>query len=396
MKFDVMILGSGVTGLSTLYHLRQRGVHRVALLAPHSHPSASHQAAGWLSGSLMDNFSRLNQAHGPVTAGDFWRFANLAFDRLNAFAMTAGTPPARRARLRLITSDHELREAEAATHLAAAAGITDLRLWRRPELTEAMLSRWGLTAGSFTDRVLAVQDDGDRGAFLESSVLLAALAAAAGSMTVARFPAAGSLDVDHRGARATCEDGQQVEAELAVVAAHLQLGVLVPELAPALVSVADQWLQLTPAGTAVALPPGLAFTANHSHEWGVVTSAGELRLGGARYLRPLGGLEATTASIEPKVTARLAALANATWSLPPAWEAPIKVTASLDCRPCDELPLIGPMFGRDRLLVATGYMGNGLTMGFLAGACLAELITTGQSPALPRMLWPERLRSLEA
>ena len=47
-----------------------------------------------------------------------------------------------------------------------------------------------------------------------------------------------------------------------------------------------------------------------------------------------------------------------------------------------------------RIFLATGYMGSGLTMGYLAGQCMAELILTGACPKLPRRLWPERLRSL--
>jgi glycine/D-amino acid oxidase-like deaminating enzyme len=53
------------------------------------------------------------------------------------------------------------------------------------------------------------------------------------------------------------------------------------------------------------------------------------------------------------------------------------------------------MFGEGRILVATGFMGQGLTQGFFAGRCLAELVAHGAAAALPRRLWPERLRSLE-
>ena len=72
----------------------------------------------------------------------------------------------------------------------------------------------------------------------------------------------------------------------------------------------------------------------------------------------------------------------------------VTTTALIGVRPCDELPIIGPMYGNDRLLFACGYLGNGLSWGFQAGKCLAELITEGQSATLPRQLWPERLRSM--
>jgi glycine/D-amino acid oxidase-like deaminating enzyme len=54
------------------------------------------------------------------------------------------------------------------------------------------------------------------------------------------------------------------------------------------------------------------------------------------------------------------------------------------------------MYGNGRMLVACGYMGTGLSWGFLAGKCLADLIASGHAKDLARSLWPERLRSLES
>ena len=72
-----------------------------------------------------------------------------------------------------------------------------------------------------------------------------------------------------------------------------------------------------------------------------------------------------------------------------------EVSTRLECKACDELPLIGPSHGGSRILLGTGYGLHGIGLGFMAGKCLAELIHFGKSDALPRICWPERLRSWE-
>ena len=49
----------------------------------------------------------------------------------------------------------------------------------------------------------------------------------------------------------------------------------------------------------------------------------------------------------------------------------------------DSYPFIGPLPGRERLLVAAGFTGHGGPYWAVAGQCLAELIATGHAdPAL--------------
>ena len=71
------------------------------------------------------------------------------------------------------------------------------------------------------------------------------------------------------------------------------------------------------------------------------------------------------------------------------------VHSALGIRPCDELPIIGPMFGDSRILLSTGYMGSGLAMGFGGGKAVSELILSGRCHWLPYGLHPQRLRTLE-
>jgi glycine/D-amino acid oxidase-like deaminating enzyme len=385
--YDVVVIGGGVAGLSARRSLAALGVGSVALSHSTGTPCASRLAAGIIQGGQSDNFTRVSHAHGAEFAAGLWRLGDAAFDAVVSFCRDAGVPVATARRLRLVTSPAELTEAEKAVEQLAAAGLVG-RL-RRTDSGDPLI-------GEVTPRVLAVQDDGPRGGVVDAGRLLDALAAAAPS---AELPPVEHIDTSASRLRLALADGTSVTCEVAVCAAHLGIGTLVPQLRAALVSVADQWSPVTLAADADARAwgtPGVVYSANHTYEWGAVTAPGRLVLGGGRYLRPWAGIEAETAVAEESITKHLLGQLAKTFAFGRGATPAGPAQALLDCRPCDELPIVGPMFGDGRVLVATGFMGTGLTLGFLAGQCLAELVANGRSDRLPRRLWPERLRTLEA
>lgn len=388
-NFDVVVIGTGITGLSAAFHLAGAGIEKVALSGPDpAWPATSAASAGLAAGGQNDNYTRVTNAHGSEFAKDLWRFGDASYDALAAWCALSGVPFQAARRLRLITSDHELKESEEAARQMAAAKLPST-LMKRP------------TAGPFADeltaRILAVQDDGPRGAWVDVGAALAKLADALPSTT--RLPAVRAIEPrpGKGGLTLTLEGGTKARCEMVIVAAHLAIARLVPEIAPALVSVADQWseLRLATPRTGAWTAPGIVFSLNHTYEWGVTRPDGGIALGGGRYLRPMGGMEAKEASGLPKIEAHLLEQLAKSFTFGSGAVA-VRTMAALDCRPCDELPIIGPMFGEGRILVATGFMGQGLTQGFFAGQCLAELVAHGAAAALPRWLWPERLRSLES
>ncbi len=384
--FDVVVIGQGISGLSVLYHLKALDVHRVALASEGAPSPTVGRGAGLLIGGQVDNFTRVSHAHGAEFAASLWRFGDAGFDLVMRYAESKNLKVARKRRLRLITSEPELVEARLAAEQLQGFGFS----------TRLLEGRAAAEAGVGQDvgaRVIAVQDDGDRGAALEGVALLAHLAR---DVKAPRLGAVRQLTPAGNSMLVEFVDGSSVQAEIVVVAAHLGTKVLVPNLADALVSYADQWSEVRLAkGATVPELEGVVFSANQTYEWGVFTSDRTLRLGGGRYLRPMAGIEATTATAEPRITAHLLEQLAKTFPFAGGAEA-LTTTGFLDIRPCDELPVIGPMYGSGRILVAAGYMGSGLTMGFIAGKCIAELIKHGRSDTLPRRLWPERLRSLES
>lgn len=374
--YDIAIVGQGISGLSLAYHLQKNSKHSILLIHDHWHEASSISSASALSGGQFDNFTRVSQAHGFDFAKDFWRFGDMAFDECLAFVRQHHVPVHQYRRRRYVVSEHELKECEKAVD----------------QLRKANLAGQLLPPVPSTSSILAIQDEGQRGASVDARALLQALEAKVNCDRML-----GSLlEYKHQeaGLKLSFKDGRQVNCEILVLACHLGVGELIPSLSSALVSYADQWSRFAwpkeVRGSSV-LQTGEVFSLNHTYEWGVVEEQ-SLIFGGGRYLRPLAGIGATGARVEPHIIEHLKKCLAKYFHL----DLPlVSSSAGLEIRPCDELPVIGPMYGEDRLFVSTGYMGLGLSMGFFSGKCLAELILKGSSPQLLRRLWPERLRSLQ-
>ncbi|MBI2601680.1 MAG: FAD-binding oxidoreductase [Deltaproteobacteria bacterium] len=375
--YEVAIVGEGITGLSTAFHLRKHGVKVITV----SHPrraAYSQSSAGLLAGGMADNFSRFSHAHGLDFAKELWTFANRGFDDVVTFAKEHKVPFVQNRRLRLIVSEAENREAEIAVDQMNKVGLSG-------KLVKASQSTFfhGLSS-----RVLSVQDDGEKGAWIDTEALTGALRTAdAFRMEKPLHSFAkgsdGKLDLEF-------SDGSSIRSEILVLACHDHIGHFLPQLSDALVTFADQWSE-------VEVPQldegaGIVFSANHGHEWGLLLPH-KIHVGGGRYMRKLAGIGALEPQEIPEIAKHLREQLSKTFDWAQNTELK-KTTPLLDIWPCDELPVIGPMFGESRVFLATGYMSSGLSLGFEAGRCLSELILKGKSERLPRRLYPERLRSL--
>jgi glycine/D-amino acid oxidase-like deaminating enzyme len=216
-----------------------------------------------------------------------------------------------------------------------------------------------------------------------------------------RLPAIARLDSDAEGISLTCSSPTlRVKAEIVIVACHIKTAEILPDLDPILINLVDQWdeFEFTDSRPSLSLKPGDFFKLNYGQTWGMITPDLKLRVGGSRFLRgekadsiqakdnPFkeGSHSKKISTFHTKICHQIASPSSSH----------IRSQTFVDILPCDELPIIGPMYNDSRVLLATGFYGFGLPLVSLAGQWLAQIIDQGKAPALLPCFLPNRLRSL--
>ena len=374
--YDIAIIGKGITGLSSAYALRESG-YKICFSDDPLESSATEASAKMITGGFIDNFTRISQRHGLDHAKSAWEFADQAFDALLFFAKTHDIPYKIGSRIRLIETEDERIESLKAVEQLRAAGFESLFT---ESLPEGALHLFGQ------------QIDAPRAATLEKSRLLKTLSSKTSQIPSIDRTLSLHKEKNHFVLKTASET---ILAEVVILANHLGIRNLLPSLREVFVPSQDQWLRLsTRDGVTLPFPVGSVLTWRHGHYWASVEKRNQICLGGARFFRPMAGFEAEAPELNDKVSRHL----------PEAWakyfpdallESILEQQPGLDIRPCDEIPVIGPMFGESGLFVGAGYMGQGLSLGFKAGQSLANIVL-GKPDELPRFFWPERHRSLSA
>lgn len=380
-NFEVVVVGSGITGLSAVHHLQCRGVRRIGLITSSEQIGISSKSAGILSGGPWDNYSRLTQNHGLEFAKTLLQIMRSSFIGLSDEIRRCGVPMVMGKRFRLITSDHEMNEAQIAVQQLNEAGF--------PSAIQK-----ASTNGQWGKGVMGIQDEGINGAICGVPLFLQSWQR---EFKVKNF--VGDVNrVDQKDGQVliSFRDGRQLKSVMVVLACHAAIPLIMPALQEVLIPYVDQWSIYSVKSSAVPtyFAPGNVISANHGNEWGGIDASGKIRWGGARYLRPLAGIGSWQGQMSAKITEHLEHRLQE-YIQKGVIEKTDGGESFVDFWPCDELPVIGPMYGNEQILIASGFMGQGLIWGYFAGKVLAELITTGKCATLPPRLTPKRFRSLE-
>jgi glycine/D-amino acid oxidase-like deaminating enzyme len=379
---DCLIVGAGITGRSLYWHLRQRGYKRLLVIDEEAAPSSSQLASGYVLPGCWDNMTRLTHARGDEVARKVWQVGQDAARSLTRFIGEQGLSPLAGERWRFAVSAGEWEELQQAVSQIQRLGFA-ADIWA----PRALASRFPAAAAD----IAGAQQEGEGSSWLAPAELMSALPLAGSHFKRDRVQ---QIDVEADGVQVTGRKSSY-RCELVVIAAHLGVAPLTHLPAETLVPFADQWhdCEVADWGALAPLPLGSFISFQHGHLWGVKVSPDRLLVGGARFLRPLAGIGASQSEYSKKIERFLCERWASLW--PGLQLKVVKGRALEGLQPCDEMPIIGPMFGEPRVLVATGFANQGLSLGFWAGEQLAALIDAGEAPQLPRMFWPERLRSWE-
>lgn len=175
-------------------------------------------------------------------------------------------------------------------------------------------------------------------------------------------------------------DKGQIEAKSIVHATNAFTHHLLPELKDIITPVRGQVIATEP----VPRLWDFDWLANNSYEYAIQRLDGRIIFGGMRRRSPTreSGVEDDT-TLEPNVSQGLRSFLREAFE--PLREAKIDYewTGIMGYTP-DDNPLIGKVPGRPDEYIAAGYTGHGMSVGFLAGKTLAETIAGKQEVFIPK------------
>lgn len=377
-EFDVIVVGDGLFARSCIQALTQLKCNRVAQIKQDQVRARFQDDPGYLIGRWIDNFTRIQHAFGNEVARDLWRFAEHALTSVESlFPDVAGYCSGDL--YRVLESQHEIQEASLAVKLQNHCGFTS-EIIPPPQ------------RGTFTQNLkdhVYLQVDTAKSGCLDPEQMLHHLTPA-GSVHIvdARVE---EIKEREDGVQVFLESGQQVSSHFLIFADAQILIELYPHWKNILIPYGNQWAEFELKAS--FFEPGSTYIFRHGADILHSISERSFRFTGGRRLRKLAGVGQSVPTLSNEFLDYFRDLVRMYWQAAPNYVC-VRQQAFVDFRTCDELPLIGPLSGQHRMLMGCGFMGQESTWGFAAGKCVAEIVMTGTCAELPRLFWPERLRSL--
>jgi glycine/D-amino acid oxidase-like deaminating enzyme len=341
---DVAVIGAGVTGCSCALTLAEGGLRVRVYEARRVASGASGRNGGFaLRGGAM-SYAKARERFGAEAAKAYWRLTERYVVRMEGLAGDA---------LRRVGS----------LRLADDEELDDLRAEYEALREDGLDAEW-------LDRLRPPLDRLYRGAIRHPRD---------GSLQPARWVrrlaglavAAGAEIVEER----CIQSLDELDADCVVIATDGYTNGLVPELDEAIRPVRGQVIATEPVGRMVFDCPHYA---RRGFDYWQQTSDTRLVLGGRRDVnleRENTNEEVVTEPIQDALTAFAAELLGAAPTVTHRWAGIFGVTE-------DDLPLAGPVPGRDDLWVAAGYSGHGNVLGLACGELVGEAVLGRRKPEL--------------
>jgi glycine oxidase len=361
---DVLIVGASLAGLRLAARLANAGARVLLVDAAPAAPAPPRGDPGLAPLGLVEHPHRLVASVGVDTARAIVDFTRVGLD---ALAHTGALAPTGTLAVALASGEEPDIDADFAAFEALGIAAVPVSAAAAAHATgSAGLGRaWSTAAGGWADADAlhaALRADALRaGATLRSG--LAVLGTA----------------VEPAAVRADTADGP-LHADALILACGWSAAAFDPFLGDKLWPVRAQALPLH------GPPPARAFTTQHG--WIALRPAADgAVLTGCRWATPHLEAGETEPVPSPVVDERLRAFAARHLpGLVPAGGA----WATIQTHTCDNLPLVGPLPGRARALVCTGWNGRPLPFALAAADALADGLLTGHAPGVPACFSPTR------
>jgi len=366
------VIGAGIAGISTAYHLAKEGLKVVVVEQAQVASGATGRNAGFILAGLAERYVRAVAIFGRGRTKELWSCTEDNHRRMAAFIDSNGLECGyRQGGSQQVGSDAleatELEESAAMMHDDGFA----VRYQSNPPPP---------LDGTDYQGCLTIDGDGeiDPVRFVRG----AASIIEAQGVTIVEDSPVQHIDASQLGTCVVNTAHASVRAHIGVLTTNAWCGDLVPELTNLIVPTRGQMLATAPCPPLFERP----IYANHGFEYWRQLNDGRIVLGGWRYLDEdgeRGTSEEVSAPIHDAMNGfldRFAALRDVT--ITHRWSGPMGFAR-------DGLPLIGPTPGHPSLLMAAGFTGHGFGWGWYSGALIRDWIIDGK-PSVATSLTPKR------
>lgn len=359
---DVVIVGGGLAGLASAMYLAEAGA-RVVLLESRLRLGAgmTGRSAGLGLIGIGDNPHRLRAAIGDAASAEILQFSMQNLDLLAGLGVLDRTGG-------IATSKGgEVDEIPLTVDSAQALGVP-CELWSA-ERVNAALGTEGLGPGRFTPSEGLVDP-------VALTRILAQRALDAGAILLTNAAVTDTADLPD-GVLLSLSGDRRLRADLVVLASGWTLQALDPWLGDKIYPTRSQMLTIA---TDAALPR-YAATAQYGHAyWRPV--AGGMLVGGCRWATAhLETGESDDTVTVPVVEERIRGFVAQHL---PRVDGPVaKRWTGIMSFTCDLLPLLGPIPGRPRFVLCTGFNGCQTALGLRAAQAISQGILEGRADGVP-------------
>jgi gamma-glutamylputrescine oxidase len=336
-RADVLVIGGGITGVSLLHHLAQRGIEGVLVERHHIAAGASGRNAGFLLAGVAESYADAVRIYGRSRARDTWQMT--IENHTAEIEAIAGQDVGHRREGSLILASGD----EEAGVLAESAQL---------------LNEDGFEA-SWDGRALINPHDGE----VTPSLLVGAFArlAAPGSIregveVTALHSGNGEVLVEAQ--------GSECRAGCVILATNAYTSQLLPQVA--IQPTRAQMLASAPVDSRVCELPTYS---HHGYRYWRQLAGGEILIGGWRDTSmgtEIGYSAEPTPEIQAHLEAQLKRLSPSA-SVTHQWAGIMGFTES-------GLPLVGPVEGMKNVYLCAGYNGHGMGFAFMSAKQLVATL----------------------
>jgi len=374
---DAVVIGGGLTGVSTAYWLSRLGVGVTLLDRSHLASGATGRNGGHVVFGPNQNFATSIKAIGLESSLELWDFTKTSVKHMGQLVEDHGidcdlhfTPW-----VTLALTAAQAESLRTSYELMVPYGLaTDF--WQGEELRQALRS----------DRFIAGLVE-PLHAQMWPAKLVFGISRVATEQGAVVCPHTSVQSVHRQGQHLTvATDRGEIHTKAVVYATNGFTHHLLPELTSVVVPVRGQVLATEP------LPRLWEFDwlANDGYEYAIQRQDGRIIFGGMRRQSPTHevGIEDHD-TLEPNVSKGLRQFLQEAFGLPQKIRIDYEWTGIMAYTP-DENPLVGPLPNRPGEYIAAGYTGHGMSLGFWVGKALAERIAGGTATPLPQAFDPNR------